>query len=169
MFDEKNQEQVVEEALETSEIQNDEKVSAYNASTTTADNVAEITDYLNPELFKYVKTLSDSDLEEDSNPTQVSDELEKKYSGTFGDISEHSLIEGRVVGMNDRDVLIDIGFKSEGIIDRSEFQADDLPLIGDQVEVYLEFIEDAIGNTICLLYTSPSPRDATLSRMPSSA
>ena len=148
MFDEKNQEQVVEEALETSEIQNDEKVSAYNASTTTADNVAEITDYLNPELFKDVKTLSDSDLEENLNPTQVSDELEKKYSGTFGDISEHSLIEGRVVGMNDRDVLIDIGFKSEGIIDRSEFKADDLPLIGDQVEVYLEFIEDASGNTI---------------------
>ncbi|MEL1226601.1 MAG: 30S ribosomal protein S1 [Candidatus Neomarinimicrobiota bacterium] len=148
MFDEKNQEQVVEEALETSEIQNDEKVSAYNASTTTADNVAEITDYLNPELFKDVKTLSDSDLEENSNPTQVSDEIEKKYSSTFGDISEHSLIEGRVVGMNDRDVLIDIGFKSEGIIDRSEFRADDLPLIGDQVEVYLEFIEDASGNTI---------------------
>ena len=148
MFDEKNQEQVVEEALETSEIQNDEKVSAYNASTTTADNVAEITDYLNPKLFKDVKTLSDSDLEENLNPTQVSDELEKKYSGTFGDISEHSLIEGRVVGMNDRDVLIDIGFKSEGIIDRSEFKPDDLPLIGDQVEVYLEFIEDASGNTI---------------------
>ena len=148
MFNEKNQEQVVEEALETSEIQSDEKVSAYNASTTTADNVAEITDYLNPELFNDVKTLSDSDLEGNSNPTQVSDELEEKYSGTFGDISEHSLIEGRVVGMNDRDVLIDIGFKSEGIIDRSEFKADDLPLIGDQVEVYLEFIEDASGNTI---------------------
>ena len=148
MFDEKNQEQVVEETIETSEIQNVEKASAYNASTTTADNVAEITDYLNPELFNDVKTLSDSDLEENSNPTQVSDELEKKYSSTFGDISEHSLIEGRVVGMNDRDVLIDIGFKSEGIIDRSEFKADDLPLIGDQVEVYLEFIEDASGNTI---------------------
>ena len=148
MFDEKNQEQVVEETLKTSEIQNVEKVSADNASTTTADNVAEITDYLNPELFNDVKTLSDSDLEENSNPAQVSDEIEKKYSSTFGDISEHSLVEGRVVGMNDRDVLIDIGFKSEGIIDRSEFKADDLPLIGDQVEVYLEFIEDASGNTI---------------------
>ena len=113
-----------------------------------ADNVAEIADYLNPELFNDVKTLTDSDLNESLNPNEVSDELEKKYSSTFGDISEHSLIEGRVVGMNDRDVLIDIGFKSEGIIDRSEFKADDLPVIGDQVEVYLEFIEDASGNTI---------------------
>ena len=148
MFDEKTQEQVVEETLETSDIQNVEKVSADNASTTTADNVAEIADYLNPELFNDVKTLSDSDLDENSNSTEVSDEIEKKYSNTFSDISEHSLIEGRVVGMNDRDVLIDIGFKSEGIIDRSEFNADDLPVIGDQVEVYLEFIEDASGNTI---------------------
>ena len=39
--------------------------------------------------------------------------------------------------MNDRDVLIDIGFKSEGIIDRSEFKKEELPSIGDQVEVYL--------------------------------
>ena len=98
MFDEKNQEQVVEETLEASEIQNVEKASADDASTTTADNVAEIADYLNPELFNDIKTLSDSDLDESSNPTIVSDEIEKKYSNTFGDISEHSLIEGRVVG-----------------------------------------------------------------------
>ena len=148
MFEEKNQEQVVEESLETSEDQNVEEASADDASTTTADNVAEIADYLNPELFNDIKTLSDSDLDESSNPTIVSDEIEKKYSNTFGDISEHSLIEGRVVGMNDRDVLIDIGFKSEGIIDRSEFNENDLPAIGDQVEVFLEFIEDASGNTI---------------------
>ena len=148
MFDEKNQEQVVEETLEASEMKNVEKASADEASTTMAGNVAEIADYLNPELFNDIKTLSDSDLDENLNPNEVSDELEKKYSSTFGDISEHSLIEGRVVGMNDRDVLIDIGFKSEGIIDRSEFKANDLPVIGDQVEVYLEFIEDASGNTI---------------------
>ena len=64
MFDEKNQEQVVEETLEASEMQNVEKASADEASTTTADNVAEIADYLNPELFNDIKTLSDSDLDE---------------------------------------------------------------------------------------------------------
>ena len=58
MFDEKNQEQVVEETLEASEVQNVEKASAKEASTTMADNVAEIADYLNPELFNDVKTLS---------------------------------------------------------------------------------------------------------------
>ena len=147
MFKEQNQEQGVEETLEISEEQNMEKVSAENAPATTAKDVAEIKDYLNPKLFDDIKVINTSDLNEDSS-LEVNADLEDQYSSTFGDISEHSLIEGRVVGMNERDVLIDIGFKSEGIIDRSEFKVDELPVIGDQVEVYLEFIEDASGNTI---------------------
>ena len=148
MFEEQNKEQAAEETLVHSAEQNKEEVSAKEASSATAENVAEILDYLDPELFKDIKILKDNDFDDKGNSDEIDIELENKYSSTFGDISEHSLIEGRVVGMNDRDVLIDIGFKSEGIIDRSEFKVDDLPEIGDQVEVYLEFIEDASGNTI---------------------
>ena len=83
MFDEKTQEQVVEETLEASDIQNVEKVSADNASTTTADNVAEIADYLNPELFNDVKTLSVSDLDENANSTDPSDEIEKNIISIY--------------------------------------------------------------------------------------
>ena len=50
--------------------------------------------------------------------------------------------------MNDKDILIDIGFKSEGLIDRSEFPQDALPQIGDQIEVYLEYLEDRNGNLV---------------------
>ena len=148
MFEEQNKEQAVEETLENSVDQNIEKVSTKDVPSATAENVAETLDYLDPKLFKDIKILNDNDFDEKENSNEIDIELENKYSSTFGDISEHSLIEGRVVGMNDRDVLIDIGFKSEGIIDRSEFRSDDLPEIGDQVEVYLEFIEDASGNTI---------------------
>ena len=148
MFEEQDKEQAAEETLVHSGDQNKEEVSAQEASSATAENVAEILDYLDPRLFKDIKTLNDTDFDDKGDTNEIDIELENKYSSTFGDISEHSLIEGRVVGMNDRDVLIDIGFKSEGIIDRSEFNEDDLPKIGDQVEVYLEFIEDASGNTI---------------------
>ena len=148
MFEEQDKEQAAEETLVHSGEQNKDEVSAQEASSATAENVAEILDYLDPRLFKDIKTLNDTDFDDKGNSNEIDIELENKYSSTFGDISEHSLIEGRVVGMNDRDVLIDIGFKSEGIIDRSEFKVDDLPEIGDQVEVYLEFIEDASGNTI---------------------
>jgi small subunit ribosomal protein S1 len=145
-----DKEQVVEEVLEGTDNIVTEKTSEENSPSTPAVNVAEIQDYLNPKLFQEVKVVKEIDLikEVNSDGSLVNSELEALYEGTFGDISEHSLIEGRVVGMNDRDVLIDIGFKSEGIIDRSEFKKDDLPTIGDQVEVYLEFIEDASGNTI---------------------
>ena len=105
-------------------------------------------DYLNPDLFKDVKTLSIDELEPQLDSTIDIGDKEKAYKNTLVDISEHELINGRVVGMNERDVLIDIGFKSEGIIDRSEFTDEDLPAIGDQVEVYLEYLEDSSGNTI---------------------
>ena len=145
-----DKEQVVEEVLEGTDSIVTEKISEENSPSTPAINVTEIQDYLNPKLFHEVKIIKETDLikEVNSDGSLISNELEALYEGTFGDISEHSLIQGRVVGMNDRDVLIDIGFKSEGIIDRSEFKKDDLPSIGDQVEVYLEFIEDASGNTI---------------------
>lgn len=146
MFEEQIKEQGVEEILETTVETVVEKVSV-ETPTPPAEPVAEI-NYLNPELFHDIRIVGQSEIETYNLENEVSAEIEKLYLSTLGDITEHSLIKGRVVGMNDRDVLIDIGFKSEGIIDRHEFNKDDLPTIGDQVEVYLEFIEDASGNTI---------------------
>ena len=113
-----------------------------------ADIEKEIKDYLNPELFTDIKTVSIEEIESQIDVTINTDDIDKAYTNTLVDISEHQLINGRVVGMNERDVLIDIGFKSEGIIDRSEFTDESLPAIGDQVEVYLEYLEDSSGNTI---------------------
>ena len=147
MFEEQIVEQAVEETLETPEETVVEEASVETPAAP-AEPVAEIKDYLNPELFHDIRVVGQSEIDVQNGETEVSSELEKLYSSTLGDISEHSLINGRVVGMNERDILIDIGFKSEGIIDRTEFEEDALPGIGDQVEVYLEFIEDASGNTI---------------------
>ena len=108
----------------------------------------EIKDYLNPDLFKEFKTIDLDEIDSQVDTEGMLKDKEKAYENTLIDISEHELINGRVVGMNDRDVLIDIGFKSEGIIDRNEFTDDNLPSIGDQVEVYLEYLEDSSGNTI---------------------
>ena len=124
------------------------EVSAEDAPTASIDNLEEPNDYLNPLLFKDVKVIDIDKIDKDETSDQENQKVESIYANTFGDISENTLVEGRVVGMNDRDVLIDIGFKSEGIIDRSEFDKNDLPKIGDHVEVYLEYIEDAGGNTI---------------------
>ena len=123
----------------------EEDTSVIEAS---ADIEKEIKDYLNPELFNDIKTVPIEEIESKIDETINAEDIDKAYTNTLVDISEHQLIKGRVVGMNERDVLIDIGFKSEGIIDRSEFTDESLPTIGDQVEVYLEYLEDSSGNTI---------------------
>ena len=119
-----------------------------SVSEASADIEKEIKDYLNPELFTDIKTVPIEEIESQIDETIYTDDIDKAYTNTLVDISEHQLINGRVIGMNERDVLIDIGFKSEGIIDRSEFTDESLPAIGDQVEVYLEYLEDSSGNTI---------------------
>ena len=147
MFENAKEENVVEQTLESSE--NDDLNVSDKLSPITSKNTNNNTiNYLSPNLFDDVKTVKQEELKSDETNSEEDQDLDELYANTFGDISEHTLIQGRVVGMNDRDVLIDIGFKSEGIIDRSEFGKNDLPKIGDQVEVYLEFIEDAGGNTI---------------------
>ena len=133
----------VEEVDNSNMIEEDTSVSE-----APADIEKEIKDYLNPQLFNDIKTISIDEIESQIDKTINTHDIDKAYTNTLVDISEHQLINGRVVGMNERDVLIDIGFKSEGIIDRSEFTDASLPAIGDQVEVYLEYLEDSSGNTI---------------------
>ena len=145
----KEKQKVVEKVIDVIEKETsvEQKV---NDNTLVMDQVKDndLNDYLNNSIFKDIRTINEDEIEDFQLKQKISPDIETMYSGTFSEITENSLIQGRVVGMNDRDVLIDIGFKSEGIIDRSEFKKEELPSIGDQVEVYLEFIEDASGNTI---------------------
>ncbi|MAV89606.1 MAG: 30S ribosomal protein S1 [Candidatus Marinimicrobia bacterium] len=140
-------ESTAEEVIETptQSVENSSVIET-PAETTKKDN--DVKNYLNPNLFDDIKTVSRSDMGDEKLKNELTPDQELAYSKTLVEISEKQLIKGRVVGMNDRDVLIDIGFKSEGIIDRAEFNEKELPAIGDQVEVYLEALENASGNTI---------------------
>ena len=105
-------------------------------------------DYLNPKLFEDIRTIDINDLLSNTDESSVKDEVKEQYLGSISDISENQVLSGRVIGMNEKDILIDIGFKSEGIIDRSEFPEDAIPQIGDQIDVYLEYLEDRNGNLV---------------------
>ena len=145
----KEKERAVEKIIDASETKlPGEQIVDDNTLVIDHDMDNELNDYLDNSIFKNIRTIDQNEIENSLVKQKISSDVEDMYSGTFSEITENSLIQGRVVGMNDRDVLIDIGFKSEGIIDRSEFKKEELPSIGDQVEVYLEFIEDASGNTI---------------------
>ena len=105
-------------------------------------------DYLNPKLFEDIRTVDINDLLSNTDESSIKDEVKNQYLGSISDISENQVLSGRVIGMNEKDILIDIGFKSEGIIARSEFPEDAIPQIGDQIDVYLEYLEDRNGNLV---------------------
>ena len=74
--------------------------------------------------------------------------MEKLYSSTLNEITEDEIIKGRIVSISNKDVTIDVGFKSEGIVSLLEFRAEDEVQVGDDVEVNLENIEDKMGQLI---------------------
>ena len=103
-----------------------------------------IKNYLSKDLFADVKRISFNDDKplEDKKENSLSEE----YQGTFNDISENQIISAKVIGISDSDVMVDIGFKSEGLINRSEFNSKDLPEIGSNIDILLEKFEDTDGN-----------------------
>ena len=105
-------------------------------------------DYLDPKLFEDIRTIDVDDLISSTDEFSVKDEIKDQYLGSISDISENQVLSGRVIGMNEKEILIDIGFKSEGMIDRSEFSEATVPQIGDQIDVYLEYLEDRNGNLV---------------------
>nr|WP_091655041.1 MULTISPECIES: 30S ribosomal protein S1 [Algoriphagus] len=76
------------------------------------------------------------------------EEMAAMYEGTLNEITEKEVIKGTVVGVNDKDVIINIGFKSDGLVPLNEFR--DLESIkpGDEVEVFIEEQENALGQLI---------------------
>ncbi|MDP4199349.1 MAG: 30S ribosomal protein S1 [Bacteroidota bacterium] len=75
-------------------------------------------------------------------------ELEKLYGGALSPLKDGEIIKGRVVAITDGEVTIDIGFKSEGVISKSEFNLSPDLATGDEVEVFLESIEDKEGRLV---------------------
>jgi small subunit ribosomal protein S1 len=76
------------------------------------------------------------------------EELEKIYDNTMSSIAENEVTDGVVVGMNKREVLINIGYKSEGVISISEFRYNPDLKVGDTVEVFVESQEDKNGQLV---------------------
>lgn len=74
--------------------------------------------------------------------------MEALYEATLNQISEKEVMTGTVVGVSDRDVIVNIGFKSDGLVSRSEFRDIEGLKTGDTVEVYVEEQENANGQLV---------------------
>lgn len=76
------------------------------------------------------------------------EKFEKMYDGTFNSINKGEIISGIVVSINSKDVVLNIGFKSDGLVSVSEFRDTPDLKIGDSVEVFVESQEDANGQLV---------------------
>lgn len=74
--------------------------------------------------------------------------IEEQYNQTLSKVIENEVVEGTVVSLNKREVIVNIGYKSEGIISINEFRYNPDLAIGDKVEVYVENAEDKRGQLL---------------------
>ena len=101
--------------------------------------------------LKNVQPLNDFNWEEFENgsPVEVSkDALEKAYDETLNKVSEHQVVDGTVISIDKKEVIVNIGYKSDGVIPASEFRYNPDLKVGDTVEVYIENQEDKKGQLI---------------------
>ena len=102
-------------------------------------------------LTKNVQPLADFNWEEFENGTVANvskEELDKAYDETLNKVSEHQVVDGTVISVDKKEVVVNIGYKSDGIIPASEFRYNPDLKAGDTVEVYVENAEDKKGQLV---------------------
>ena len=101
--------------------------------------------------IKNVKPLDDFNWEEFENGSISSvskEDQAKAYDTTLNKIQDHEVVEGSVISIDKKEVVVNIGYKSDGIIPASEFRYNPDLKIGDKVEVYVEDQEDKHGQLV---------------------
>ena len=101
--------------------------------------------------LKNVKPLDDfnwDEFENGGNANVSKEDLEKAYDETLNKVTEHQVVEGTVIAADKKEVIVNIGYKSDGIIPASEFRYNPDLKVGDKVEVYVENQEDAKGQLV---------------------
>jgi small subunit ribosomal protein S1 len=71
--------------------------------------------------------------------------LEQLYTESLTEIKEGQIVEGRIIAINDKEVAVDIGFKSEGVVPIDEFDVPADLKVGDEIDVYLDSLESTDG------------------------
>ena len=104
------------------------------------------------ENLKNIAPLADFDWNAFENgateSTQSHDEQEKAYDATLGRVNENEIVDGTVISIGKREVVVNIGYKSDGIIPVNEFRYNPDLKVGDTVEVYIENQEDKRGQLV---------------------
>mgnify|MGYP006136811431 FL=1 len=105
-----------------------------------------------PKIEKKVPAVFDWDTfeaeETDSYSAAERTKLNDMYDGTLTQIEEKSLIQGLVIAITKKEVVININYKSEGVVQKNEFRYNQDLAIGDSVDLYIENMEDKTGQLV---------------------
>jgi small subunit ribosomal protein S1 len=126
-------------------------MSDKNTSIENADHVQNVEADLTVDSVRSLKSVPQEEFSWDEDADYSKEErarMEEVYSSTLSVISEKQIVGGTVVSIGEKEVVLNIGFKSEGVVPISEFR--DKPDLkpGDQVDVYLETVEDKKGQLV---------------------
>ena len=158
--EEKTSEEKEEPKAETTEeTPAEETTKKEEVTAKTIDDVAEMKEEVSEETPVEAKEEKKSDDSEefdwasletgiDSYSEEKRADLEKLYDDTLNTVTEKEVLEGTVIAMNKREVVVDIGYKSDGIVSLNEFRYNPDLKVGDKVDVYIESLEDQKGQMI---------------------
>ena len=109
----------------------------------------------NEEILKSIDELRAefdwNEFESEETDTYSSEErtnLDERYDGTLNQIEPKSLVIGKVLAINEKEIVININYKSEGIVPKNEFRYNSDLKIGDEVDLYIESMEDNTGQLV---------------------
>lgn len=111
-----------------------------------AEPVAEAVKKRTGDIYEQIRVVKREDIASEK-AADINPELEKMYEKTLNRFSSNERVNGHVIRITDKEVVVDIGFKSEGLIPVEEF-GNNIPELGDEIEIFVDKIEDRKGQLI---------------------
>lgn len=125
--------------------QKDEVLETNETIEKTDDEQSEVQEETNKEKKTEVKEEEKKEEKEESGNEDFEEDMESLLDEHFKKFEQGKIVEGIVVSVDERSVLVDIGFKSESAISIREFSNSNLPEVSSKIQVYIDSVEDGIG------------------------
>ncbi|MDD3966200.1 MAG: 30S ribosomal protein S1 [Candidatus Neomarinimicrobiota bacterium] len=146
MKDAENGEEAAPAENDEQEVPAEQEEKAEESTEESAAPVAEAVKKHIGNIYDQIRVVKREDIASEK-AADINPELEKMYERTLNKFNSNERVNGHVIRITDKEVVVDIGFKSEGLIPVEEF-GNNIPELGDEIEIFVDKIEDRKGQLI---------------------